>query len=440
MKLSNKIALYNSLTKIVIILVLSLVIYLFTDDISNHHLQERLVDKRKKFMLGLTQDHIDDLIQSQANFTDYNILKEEFIILTPIKEMINISRGNFTKQTREIEGEMQEYLVYTYYFRFNEHNYRLEIGETMSVLTQLEKSIWLFTFLVLLISIAVTLIIDIAFTNRLLRPFYNIVDKKLNKIHDPLLFSYIPEKTNTEDFVLLDKSLMQLMEKVSRQLDVEKQFTSNVSHELLTPITTLSTRFENILNDKNLSASTFQKINASLVTLSFLKRTIKDLLLIAKIENGQYDKFEKISPVNVIDEITQEMEDLLATRNIRLHNMFSKELYITGNPTLMHILFANLIKNAIKYNKQHGMIRVSNSVKNGGIVLFFEDSGTGMTEEVVKRIFNRYERFSLSQEEGHGLGLAIVKSIASFHSISIHVSSVLDKGTTIELGLPISQV
>ncbi|HWV74449.1 MAG TPA: HAMP domain-containing sensor histidine kinase [Pseudosphingobacterium sp.] len=440
MKLSNKIALYNSLTKIVIILVLSLVIYLFTDDISNHHLQERLVDKRKKFMLGLTQDHIDDLIQSQANFTDYNILKEEFIILTPIKEMINISRGNFTKQTREIEGEMQEYLVYTYYFRFNEHNYRLEIGETMSVLTQLEKSIWLFTFLVLLISIAVTLIIDIAFTNRLLRPFYNIVDKKLNKIHDPLLFSYIPEKTNTEDFVLLDKSLMQLMEKVSRQLDVEKQFTSNVSHELLTPITTLSTRFENILNDKNLSASTFQKINASLVTLSFLKRTIKDLLLIAKIENGQYDKFEKISPVNVIDEITQEMEDLLTTRNIRLHNMFSKELYITGNPTLMHILFANLIKNAIKYNKQHGMIRVSNSVKNGGIVLFFEDSGTGMTEEVVKRIFNRYERFSLSQEEGHGLGLAIVKSIASFHSISIHVSSVLDKGTTIELGLPISQV
>lgn len=440
MKLSNKIALYNSLTKIVIILVLSLVIYLFTDDISNHHLQERLVDKRKKFMLGLTQDHIDDLIQSQANFTDYNILKEEFIILTPIKEMINISRGNFTKQTREIEGEMQEYLVYTYYFRFNEHNYRLEIGETMSVLTQLEKSIWLFTFLVLLISIAVTLIIDIAFTNRLLRPFYNIVDKKLNKIHDPLLFSYVPEKTNTEDFVLLDKSLMQLMEKVSRQLDVEKQFTSNVSHELLTPITTLSTRFENILNDKNLSASTFQKINASLVTLSFLKRTIKDLLLIAKIENGQYDKFEKISPVNVIDEITQEMEDLLATRNIRLHNMFSKELYITGNPTLMHILFANLIKNAIKYNKQHGMIRVSNSVKNGGIVLFFEDSGTGMTEEVVKRIFNRYERFSLSQEEGHGLGLAIVKSIASFHSISIHVSSVLDKGTTIELGLPISQV
>ena len=440
MKLSNKIALYNSLTKIVIILVLSFVIYLFTDDISNHHLQERLVDKRKKFMSGLSQDHIDDLIQSQANFTDYNILKEEFIILTPIKEMINIGRGNFTKQTREIEGEMQEYLVYTYYFRFNEHNYRLEIGETMSVLTQLEKSIWLFTFLALLISIAVTLIIDIAFTNRLLRPFYNIVDKKLNKIHDPLLFSYVPEKTNTEDFVLLDKSLMQLMEKVSKQLDVEKQFTSNVSHELLTPITTLSTRFENILNDKNLSASTFQKINASLVTLSFLKRTIKDLLLIAKIENGQYDKFEKIIPLNLIDEITQEMEDLLATRDIKLHNMFSKDLYITGNPTLMHILFANLIKNAIKYNKQHGMIRVSNSIKNGGIVLSFEDSGTGMTEEVVKRIFNRYERFSLPQEEGHGLGLAIVKSIAAFHSANIYVSSIPGEGTTIELSLPILPV
>lgn len=438
MKLSNKIALYNSLTKIVIILVLSFVIYLFTDDISNHHLQERLVDKRKKFMLGLTQDHIDDLIQSQVNFTDYNILKEEFIILTPIKEMINIRRGNFTKQTREIEGEMHEYLVYTYYFRFNEHYYRLEIGETMSVLAQLEKSIWLFTFLVLLISIAVTLIIDIAFTNRLLRPFYNIVDKKLNKIHDPLLFSYVPEKTNTEDFVLLDKSLMQLMEKVSRQLDVEKQFTSNVSHELLTPITTLSTRFENILNDKNLSASTYQKINASLVTLSFLKRTIKDLLLIAKIENGQYDKFEKISPLNLIDEVTQEMEDLLTTKNIKLHNMFSKDLYITGNPTLMHILFANLIKNAIKYNKQHGIIRVSNSIKNGGIVLSFKDSGTGMTEEVVKRIFNRYERFSLPQEEGHGLGLAIVKSIAAFHSINMHVSSIPGEGTTIELSLPIS--
>lgn len=439
MKLSNKIALYNSVTKIVIILVLSFFIYLFTDSISHHHLQERLVDKRKKFMSDLSQKHINELIQSQSNFTDYNILKEEFIILSPIEEEIKTTHGNFSNQTREIEGEIQQYLVYTYYFRFNQNSYRLEIGETMSVLSQLEKSIWLFTFLVLFISISVTLIIDISFTNQLLKPFYNIMDKKLNKINDPLLFSYIPEKTNTDDFILLDNSLMQLMKKVSQQLDVEKQFTSNVSHELLTPITTLSTRFENMLNDESLSASAFQKINDSLVTLTFLKRTVNNLLLIAKIENGQYDKFETISPMNLMDEIVMEMEDLLVTRDIKLYNMFSKDLYITGNLTLIHILFSNLIKNAIKYNKQRGMIHVSNSIKNGRIVLFFEDSGTGMTEEAVKRIFNRYERFSLSQEEGHGLGLAIVKSIAAFHAISIRVSSVLHQGTIVELEIPSSQ-
>lgn len=437
MKLSNKIALYNSLTKIVIILVLSFVIYVFTDGISNYHLQERLVDKGKKFMSGLTQDHIDDLIQSQVNFTDYNILKEEFIILTPIRKVINVNHDNFTKQTREIEGEVHEYLVYTYYFRFNHHNYRLEIGETMSVLAQLEKSIWLFTFLVLFISVAVTLIIDIAFTNRLLRPFYNIVDKKLNKIHDPLSFSYVPEKTNTEDFVLLDKSLMQLMEKVSKQLDVEKQFTSNVSHELLTPISTLSTRFENLLNDESLSAAAFKKINDSLLTLTFIKRTIKDLLLIAKIENGQYEKFEEINLANLVGEIEMEMEDLLTSKDIHFHNMLAKDIHIKGNSTLIHILFANLIKNAIKYNKRQGIIKISNEIKDGNIILFFEDSGIGMTEEAVQRIFNRYERFSTSPEEGHGLGLAIVKSIAVFHAVDIHVSSILHEGTTIELSVPI---
>lgn len=417
----------------------SFVIYLFTDSISNHHLQQRLVDKRKKFMHGLTQEQIDHLIQSQANFTDYNILKEEFIILTPIKQLVKNNHGNFIKQTREIEGETQPYLIYTYYFRFHQNNYRLEIGETTVVLSKLEKNIWLFTCLALLISIIITLIIDISFTNKLLQPFYNIVEKKLNKINDPLQFSYIPEKTSTEDFLLLDRSLMQLMEKVSRQLDVEKQFTSNVSHELLTPISTLSSRFENMLNDESLSTSAVQKISDSLMTLAFLKRTIKDLLLIAKIDNGQYEKFEKIDLTNLIEEIRVEMDDLLANKEVQLHNQLSPKLNIIGNSTLIHILFANLIKNAIKYNQQHGTIRVYNEIKNDHLVLFFEDSGIGMTAETLQHIFNRYERFSTSQEEGHGLGLAIAKSIAAFHTMDIQASSILHEGTTIALHIPITR-
>jgi signal transduction histidine kinase len=390
-------------------------------------------------MHGLTQEQIDHLIQSQANFTDYNILKEEFIILTPIKQLVKNNHGNFIKQTREIEGETQPYLIYTYYFRFHQNNYRLEIGETTVVLSKLEKNIWLFTCLALLISIIITLIIDISFTNKLLQPFYNIVEKKLNKINDPLQFSYIPEKTSTEDFLLLDRSLMQLMEKVSRQLDVEKQFTSNVSHELLTPISTLSSRFENMLNDESLSTSAVQKISDSLMTLAFLKRTIKDLLLIAKIDNGQYEKFEKIDLTNLIEEIRVEMDDLLANKEVQLHNQLSPKLNIIGNSTLIHILFANLIKNAIKYNQQHGTIRVYNEIKNDHLVLFFEDSGIGMTAETLQHIFNRYERFSTSQEEGHGLGLAIAKSIAAFHTMDIQASSILHEGTTIALHIPITR-
>ncbi|MCL4637511.1 MAG: HAMP domain-containing histidine kinase [Olivibacter sp.] len=307
------------------------------------------------------------------------------------------------------------------------------------MLSKLEKNIWLFTCLALLISIIITLIIDISFTNKLLQPFYNIVEKKLNKINDPLQFSYIPEKTSTEDFLLLDRSLMQLMEKVSRQLDVEKQFTSNVSHELLTPISTLSSRFENMLNDESLSTSAVQKISDSLMTLAFLKRTIKDLLLIAKIDNGQYEKFEKIDLTNLIEEIRVEMDDLLANKEVQLHNQLSPKLNIIGNSTLIHILFANLIKNAIKYNQQHGTIRVYNEIKNDHLVLFFEDSGIGMTAETLQHIFNRYERFSTSQEEGHGLGLAIAKSIAAFHTMDIQASSILHEGTTIALHIPITR-
>ncbi|RZK52380.1 MAG: sensor histidine kinase, partial [Pedobacter sp.] len=186
MNLQAKFALYNAITKIAIILVLGTIILLSLETISSHHLDTRLAKKRLKVIENLDDKEIDSLIKSRQSFTDYNILKEEFIVLTAIPNVGKIDTTlTFTSETREIEGEIEIYRILNDQFEFNNKRYKLEIGETMTAMESIKTTVRFYMLIVLVISLLVTLITDYAFTNFILRPFYKIIDQKLNKVNNP---------------------------------------------------------------------------------------------------------------------------------------------------------------------------------------------------------------------------------------------------------------
>ncbi|RZL41061.1 MAG: HAMP domain-containing histidine kinase [Pedobacter sp.] len=229
----------------------------------------------------------------------------------------------------------------------------------MTALSSIKNTIRFYMLMVLFAALIITLMTDYFFSNYLLKPFYTIIDKKINLVNDPAHYNYDNIPTSTDDFKILDNSINSLMRKISTLFALEKQFIANVSHELLTPISVLSTRFENMLNTPDIPEEHENKIYASLKTLNRLKVIINSLLLISKVENNQYLKTEEISLKQEITDIYEDLEDRISDKNIRYDLSITQDFKFLGNKALIHILLNNLINNAIKYNVAGSFINIT---------------------------------------------------------------------------------
>lgn len=432
MKLQVKFSLYNAVTKIAIILLLGAAILFSLEKLAYNQLDNRLIKKKNKIIKNLTNSEIDSLLNKKESFTDYNILKEEFIVLTDIPDNQKDSTAVVYTERREIEGDIEVYRILNYKFSYHTNWYNLEVGETMTALQSIKNSIRFYTLIVLVIALLITLVADYAFSNFLLKPFYLIIDKKINKVDDPLHYNYQNIPTSTDDFNILDNSVNTLMRKINTLFALEKQFIANVSHELLTPISILSTRFENMLNTPEIPVEHENKIYASIKTLNRLKVIINSLLLISKVENNQYLKTEEIDLRQELNDIYEDLEDRIADKGINYQIDLHNDHKFTGNKALMHTLLMNVINNAIKYNREGGNITVIGKIKDQKYLLTIADSGLGMSKELLENAFDRFKRGN-TEENGFGLGLAIVQSIASFHKIEIQITSVEKEGTSVSL-------
>jgi len=434
MKLQIKLALYNALTKLAIILFTGGLILISLEQLTYHHIATRLLEKKRELIKHLSEKEISAILNQQQSFIDYNILKEEYIVIKPVKYQPSLAdQEAFVTEDRTIEHQTETYRILKSAFNFKGHTYYLEIGETMYTFDALKSTIKGFALLMLFIALTLTLLIDLTFTRFLLKPFYQIIDRKLIKVNDPLNFDYEKVKTSTQDFEMLDSSISSLMAKISNLFMLEKQFIANVSHELLTPISIISSRLENILHQEGLTVETENKIFASLKTLNRMKSIINSLLLISKIENNQFNKSDRVVITDIIKEVSDELEDRLEDKKIQFSNHARYTWIMRANRTLMYTLLFNIINNAIKYNKVNGGIFITDKLKDDVYTLEITDTGIGMNDKEIEMAFNRFEKLDTDHKESYGLGLAIAKSITVFHDIGVQITSAKDSGTTFRL-------
>jgi signal transduction histidine kinase len=435
MKLQIKLALYNALTKLAIILFTGGLILISLEQLTYHHIEARLLLKKKELLKHMSEKEISSFLNEQKTFTDYTILRGEYITIKPIRYQPSLAdKETFVKENRTIDQNTDTYSILKSAFNFMGHTYYLEIGETMYTVDALKSTIKGFALLMLFIALTLTMLIDLTFTRFLLKPFYQIIDRKLIKVNDPLNFDYEKVKTTTQDFEMLDNSISSLMAKISNLFMLEKQFIANVSHELLTPISIISSRLENILQqEEGLTEETENKIFASLKTLNRMKSIINSLLLISKIENNQFNKSDRVVITELVKEVSEELEDRLDDKKIQFNNHANHTWVIKANRTLMYTLLFNIINNAIKYNKTNGGIFIADRLKDNTYTLEITDTGIGMNEKEIEMAFNRFEKLETDHKESYGLGLAIAKSITVFHNIDVQITSAKDAGTTFRL-------
>jgi len=440
LKLQLKFVLYNAFSKAVIILAIGVFLPIVIEKVVYNHIDKRLVARSDKILQIIRLGGLNEIMLDQdCSFGSYNIFKEEYVSIEPLKRLDNeIGTIRIEDAQVKIEGELFKHRVLSEAFLFDNQLYDLEIGEGLSTVDQLKNTLWYFTLWTLIAVIVISVFIDIGFSRLLMRPFYKIIDRKLRNTQHPTLFETTQIKTNTFEFTYLDQSINEMMHKIKDTFLIEKEFINNVSHELLTPISILQNRFENLLSEKNLSDEVADKIVESQKTLLRLSKTIKALLLISKIENSQYLKNEDTDILSLTHDVMAEIGERITQKNITLEEKWDANfIFHNSNKSLLHILIFNLINNAIKYNKANGKISVHgffNSEKKFSLVI--SDTGVGIEDEHLKNIFDRFKRFRPDDGASYGLGLPIVQTIANFHGINITVDSEKDKGSSFSILFP----
>jgi two-component system sensor histidine kinase ArlS len=275
-----------------------------------------------------------------------------------------------------------------------------------------------------------------------LEPLGLIIKTKLIGHTFPNFGSYKKVKTSTSDFQYLDISIHKMIETIEAAFQKEREFISNASHELMTPISILQSKIENLFERDDIVDEFKVRLLEMQKILNRLKSITKTLLLISQIENEQFLKEDKISINELLQEVYDEISIRLPEKNITLTISIPNDCtLINVNKFLIFNLFFNLVNNAIKYNRENGEIEITTERKNNGLVINIKDTGIGIGREDMPYIFNRFKKFRQSlQQDSFGLGLPIVKSIAEFHHIEIEVESEKNVGSNFKLIFPVALI
>jgi len=230
-----------------------------------------------------------------------------------------------------------------------------------------------------------------------------------------------------------------------------KQFTTDASHELKTPLTILKGEVEVALRKERRSEEYIQTLKSNLEEINRMSHIIDDLLWLSKTDIGEIRlNCEEINLTEILSEVVSQVDILAQSKNLRIETSNHHEyIYILGDALRLRELFLNLIENGIKYTEEGGTIHISLSKEimpnwtDGKQAEFAKivvsDTGMGIEKEDQERIFDRFFRVDKARSRGQGgsgLGLSICKWIVEAHQGEIKVESEIGKGSSFIVRLP----
>ena len=222
--------------------------------------------------------------------------------------------------------------------------------------------------------------------------------------------------------------------------NVRKDFVANVSHELRTPLTSMQGFAETLLYqdvDEKKEKEFLEIIEKESKRLNSL---VEDLLDLALIEKDSFELQKTEFRLKMLmDEVYQVVEDQLNAKKITAIMNVPPELMVYADYYRWYQLVMNLFTNAVQYTDEYGEIEWNVTESDEEIVMQIKDTGIGIPEEELHRIFERFYRVDQARSRlsgGTGLGLSIVKHIVEVHDGSIDIDSTPDEGTTITVRLP----
>jgi len=218
------------------------------------------------------------------------------------------------------------------------------------------------------------------------------------------------------------------------------QFTSDVSHELRTPVAAIKTGTEVMLSRERTVEEYRELLENNLSALERMTRMISDLLEISRSDSGvNILHLKSFNLGNMLKELQNKFRLISETKNINILFNEVPGFQITGDKDLLRRVFSNLLDNAIKFTSSGGSVSITLTDRGNDIVTGIKDTGIGISEEHLEKIFDRFFRVDTSRSRdtgGIGLGLNICKNVVELHKGNIDVKSKTGIGSTFEVILP----
>lgn len=257
----------------------------------------------------------------------------------------------------------------------------------------------------------------------------------------------LPATSGGDEVARLEASFDAMALRIAEQVaELEKtdllrrELVANVSHDLRTPVASLQGYLETLLlkGDRVSASERLAYLEVAHSQSERLGRLVGELFELARLDSGDTAVIlEEVSVAELSQDVVQKLEVLARNRQVALVARIDPEAPpVNADVRLLERILENLITNALQHTPAGGRVEVTVRPEDDGARVTVEDSGCGIAEQDIPRIFDRTFRSDVSRSEGAGLGLAIAQRAVELHSSRIDVSSTVGQGTTFSFGLP----
>ena len=298
---------------------------------------------------------------------------------------------------------------------------------------------------ILIIGIIVVLAIFLGYilSTVLVKPF-----ARVTKAIEDLTDGYQNEEISVPDYTetaLITDAFNKMLSRMKTLDESRQEFVSNVSHELKTPLTSMKVLADSLVGQQGVPEELYQEFLSDITEeIDRENKIITDLLSLVKMDKKAADM--NITNMNInelLENILKRLRPIADQRSISLILDSFRPVNADVDEVKFTLAISNLVENGIKYNVDEGWVRVTLDADHKDFFVTVEDSGLGIPEESIERIFERFYRVDKSHSReigGTGLGLAITRSSIAMHHGIIKVSSKEGEGTTFTVKIPLSYI
>ncbi len=429
---------YTTLMFVLIVVVLSLVgglSYQLSIDSVEKDVILQVTQVRES--LSKRQPGVFEIIESKEEFKNVSIYEMDgkYIVGQYNYDVVSIPFEEGVPRKENIDGK--EYIVYdarTPGPPGRHGGFWIRGVESVNSTMLLGRSAIIIMLILIPLILLLTALGGYYITKKAFNPVNNIV-KTANDISAQKDISKrieIAPDSKEDELHHLSVTLNKMLDKIETLIKQEKQFTSDASHELRTPISVILAQGEYLLDiakdekEKELAQTIVDKSKQ-------VSKLVSRLLLLARIDqNRQKFNKEKVDLGVIIDVAVDSMKELAAQKEILLFSNVPEGTIVDADESLLLSAITNLISNGIKYGNESGYVSVSASKNGDKTEIIVADNGVGISEEHIDKIWTRFYRVDDVRNDEYGssgLGLSMVKSIIELHGGEITVQSVLGEGT-----------